>query len=202
MRKQVDIIETVKEAKRRLRHEMKDKMAALTEESSRVMDERIAGHLFELEEWAKAGVIFCYVGTNGEIDTLPILAKAWESGKRVGVPLCTGPGVMEVRQVEGMDDLVPGFYGILAPKESCPLLLPEEIALAVIPGLSFTKEGVRLGYGGGYYDRYLPQVVCPRIALCREILLSPELPAEPHDLPMDMVVTEHSTYLSNQLRKK
>ena len=174
--------------------ELKKRMNALSDQYCREADQRIAKRLFGLEEWQKAQVIFCYVGTGREIDTSGIIARGLADGKRVGVPLCTGPGVMEVRKIDGKDCLVPGFHGILEPKRECPLMEPEEIGLAVVPGLSFTADGIRLGYGGGYYDRYLPRVRGIKLALCREECMSVSLPAQAHDMPMDLVLTEKSTY--------
>ena len=183
-----------KSEKRRLRQALKNRMNALSDEYCQEADQLIAERLFGLEEWREAEVVFCYVGTGREIDTSRIIDRRLAGGKRVGVPLCTGPGVMEVREIDGWDCLVPGRYGILEPKRECPLMEPEEIGLAVVPGLSFTADGVRLGYGGGYYDRYLPRVRGIKLALCREQCLSDSLPAEAHDLPMDLVLTEKSTY--------
>ena len=183
-------------AKRCLRQEIKERLKTLTEEECQKADREIGERLFGLEAWREADVVFCYVSTGREVDTSTIIARALEEGKRVGVPLCTAPGVMEVRQIEGAESLIPGLYGIPEPKRDCPLIDPEEIHLAVVPGLSFTADGFRLGYGGGYYDRYLPRVSGLKLALCREKCLSSQLPTEPHDMPMDGVLTEHSTWIS------
>lgn len=187
--------EHIKTAKRRLRQEIKERLKTLSEEECQKADREIGERLFGLEAWREAKVVFCYVSTGREVDTSAIIARALEEGKRVGVPLCTAPGVMEVRQIEGMESLIPGFYGIPEPKRDCPLIEPEEIHLAVVPGLSFTADGFRLGYGGGYYDRYLPRVGGLKLALCREKCLSSHLPTESHDMPMDGVLTENSTFL-------
>lgn len=184
----------IKSEKRRLRQKMKAFLNALPDEYCQKADQGIGERLFGLGVWREADVVFCYVGIGREIDTVPLLERALAEGKRVGVPLCTGPGIMEVRRIEAMDDLVPGVYGILEPKGDCPLIRPEEIGLAVIPGLSFTADGARLGYGGGYYDRYLPGVRGLKLALCREACLSSQLPAEPHDVKLDGVLTENSTF--------
>lgn len=184
-----------KAEKRQLRMEIKDRINALTDDYCIEADRKIAERLFGLDAWKRANVVFCYVGTRREIDTAAIIARALAEGKRVGVPLCTGPGIMEVRQIEDIKSLVPGSYGILEPGKECTLIRPGEIELAVIPGLAFTREGSRLGYGGGYYDRYLPEVKGLKVALCREKCLYSHLPTELHDTSMDGVLTEKSTFL-------
>ena len=109
------------------------------------------------------------------------------------VPAAVGErGRMEAYAITSTDDLEPGAYGILEPKAYCQRVLPEEIDLCVVPCLCVGSGGTRLGYGGGYYDRYLPRLrpdaVCA--ALCRERLQGEEPPKEPHDRPVDLAVTE------------
>ena len=134
--------------------------------------------------------MFCYIGTDREVDTMPILHAALREGRTVAVPLCTAPGVMEARQITGVGDLVSGKYGILAPRASCPVLEPEEIGVAVVPCCTGNGRGERLGYGGGYYDRYLPRTRCPALLLCRSRLVHEDIPTEAHDARMDYLVTE------------
>lgn len=184
-----------KAEKSRLRKKVKVCIDALTDDYCTEADRKITERLFSLDAWKRANVVFCYVGTGREIDTAVIIARAMAEGKRVGVPLCTGPGMMEVRQIEDGKPLIPGSYGIPEPGKECPLIRPGEIELAVIPGLAFTREGSRLGYGGGYYDRYLPEVKGLKVALCREKCLYSHLPTELHDTSMDGVLTEKSTFL-------
>ncbi|MCI9166423.1 MAG: 5-formyltetrahydrofolate cyclo-ligase, partial [Oscillospiraceae bacterium] len=93
-------------------------------------------------------------------------------------------------RIEGMGDLVSGRYGILAPRLDCPRLEPEAIDLAVVPCCAAGNDGRRLGYGGGYYDRYLPRTRCPALVLCRGQLVREGLPVEAHDVPMDYLATE------------
>ena len=111
-------------------------------------------------------------------------------GKTAAVPLCRGKGIMEVRRIDGVGDLVSGDYGILAPKLTCALVEPSDIDLALIPCCTGNEKGQRLGYGGGYYDRYLPQTRCPTMLLCRHRLLREDIPVEAHDVTVDYLVTE------------
>ena len=99
---------------------------------------------------------------------------------------------MEACEISSFADLESGAYGILEPKEFCHPVMPETIDLCIVPCLCVGSSGVRLGYGGGYYDRYLTRLgtgtVCA--ALCRERTQGAEPPAESHDRPVDMVITE------------
>ena len=92
-------------------------------------------------------------------------------------------------------DLVSGKYGILAPKLHCPLVEPQDFDLAIVPCCTGNAKGQRLGYGGGYYDRYLPLVQCPTMLLCRSRLVTEDIPTEPHDQVMTYLVTEKGVTL-------
>ena len=135
--------------------------------------------------------MFCFVGTEDEINTRPVLEDLLKRGKQVGVPKCISKGIMEVYKIRSFDDLEPGKYGILEPKEGCEKISPKAIHLALIPCLSCSMKGERLGYGGGYYDRYLETHPGHKtIALAYEFQILHELPAEPYDKSVDMIVTE------------
>lgn len=181
-----------KEQKKHLRQELHKQVSQLDRGYCHSADTAIIQRLQSTASYLEAETIFCYVGTEREINTMPLIREALRQGKRIGVPRCTAPGVMEVRQIKGAEDLTLGFYGIMEPGLHCPILSPEELDLAVVPCLSCTPKGVRLGYGGGYYDRYLTGFQGRRIALCRGRILCESIPKEPHDLRMDMIVTEES----------
>lgn len=185
---------TAGERKRELRKKLKKRRSTLTEEYKKDADSRIFRHIISLPEYRDAETVFCYVSTEEEINTRPVLERILFDGKRLGVPRCIGKGIMEVRMATHPDQLKPGMYGIPEPDESCALICPEEIDLALVPCLSCGRDGRRLGYGGGYYDRYLIQTTCGKIALCREKMLEEEIPVREWDLRMDKVVTERCIY--------
>lgn len=148
-----------------------------------------------MPEYQASSTIFCFVGTAHEIDTRPILTHALESGKRVCVPLCTAPGIMELREISSLADLAPGAYGILEPDPTrCGVVDTDEVDLAVLPCLCCNHLGHRLGQGGGYYDRFLSHYRGGTVLLCREKLLRQEIPLEPHDYPVPWVLTETCLY--------
>ena len=182
------------EEKQQLRRTMRALEAGLSarykEESSRA----IAGHLLAMPEYQEAGTVFCFVGTDREIDTRPILEDILTAGKRLCIPLCTGKGIMELRQVTDLRQLVPGAYGILEPPADSPLVSVDEVDFAVLPCLTCNHLGQRLGRGGGYYDRFLSHYRGGTVLLCREKLIREEIPLEPHDYPVPWVLTERGLY--------
>lgn len=163
----------------------------------READEAICQTVLASPIYQNANAIFCYIGTAREINTRPILTAALRDGKLLALPRCVGKGIMEARQIVSLDDLEEGRYGIPAPGEKRPLVSPEAFNLAVIPCATGNRQGRRLGYGGGYYDRYLPGTQCPTVLLCRERLVREDIPVESHDLLMDYLVTETGIWRTN-----
>lgn len=180
----------MQEEKKKVRKEIKQQIAGLSEEYCRTADAEIQRNTAEFLKKYPADMIFCFVGTLQEIDTKPILKEILRDGKRLGVPKCVGKGIMDVYEIRSLDELQPGSYGILEPKEGCPLIKPEEIELALVPCLSCNEDGWRLGYGGGFYDRYLVRTRAKRAVLCRSVLMRDNIPRDELDLQMDAVITE------------
>ena len=178
------------ERKKELRKEIKKKTAALPEDYCIAADEAIFKKLTSMPEYKKAEVVFCYVGTNREINTYPILKHILESGKRLGVPKCLSYGVMEAYEIENFRRLVSGAYGIMEPDEECKRIEPKEIELAIVPCLTCSPDGKRLGYGGGFYDRYLPKLDCLKIVLCRKQLMIEDIPMDEFDVVLDGVISD------------
>lgn len=184
--------------KKELRAKVADAVKNLSEDYCHEADAAICRHVINSPMYSKARTIFCYVGNAREIDTFPLLRAALADGKIVATPLCTGKGIMEARQIQGLGDLVSGKFDILAPKLECPVVKPEDFDLAIVPCSSGNAKGQRLGYGGGFYDRYLPKTDCPKILLCRSKLVEPEIPVEEHDLVMDYLATENGVVLCGE----
>lgn len=176
--------------KQELRKLIAGKVKNLSPVYCREADAAICRGVIQSEAYRRAKVLLCYVGSEREINTSVLLHTALQDGKTLALPLCVEKGVMEARQIQGLGDLVSGRYGILAPRLTCPAVEPEALELVVVPCCTGNRRGERLGYGGGYYDRYLPRVSCPTMLLCRRHLLTEEIPLEEHDLRMDYLVTE------------
>lgn len=179
--------------KQQLRRHFLAVRAAMQQAEKQETDRQIVRRVLEMEPYRNANMIFCYVATPAEIDTRPILEQALSTGKTVCVPRCGQAGSMTARRISSLDVLTRGRYGILEPPDTAEMIPPEQIKLVLAPALAADRRGYRLGYGGGYYDRFLEQVnpvstVC--VVLCVENRLVDRLPAEPYDRRCHWVVTE------------
>lgn len=180
--------------KRNQRAEIKQRIQSLTPAYCHMSDLAICRRILTLPEYQKASCIFCYVSTEKEVNTRPLIKNAWLLGKRIAVPKCVSQGIMELFEIRSWKDLEPGSYQIPEPKASCTPINPSEIDFAIIPCLSCDRQKNRLGHGGGYYDRYLHGANFPCAAVCREKLLLRHVCHEPHDHPVDMVISEAAIY--------
>ncbi|MFC2174363.1 5-formyltetrahydrofolate cyclo-ligase [archaeon] len=147
----------------------------------------IAERLFEQPEYKQAKKILLYFSIGSEVDTCRILKDALET-KEVYLPYVDGDR-MGFSRVKSLRDLEPGEYGIPEPvnKEENN---PEIIDLVIVPGIAFDETGHRVGYGGGYYDRFLPMAKANTIALAYDVQVIKDIPAEHHDQPVKKIVTE------------
>lgn len=181
--------------KARLRGELRRRLRSIPPDQAARSDALICGQLLSLPEYAGARTVFAFAGVDWEIRLTAFLARALAEGKRVALPRVTGPGRMEARVLSHPDRLVPGAFGIPEPPEDAALCPPEEIDLAVVPCVCCDKSGRRLGQGGGFYDRFLAfPAAFPAAAVCRDAVLARELPSDPWDRPVDLVVTETQVY--------
>ncbi len=158
------------------------------------ISESVAKNLFALPDYQKAKTIFCYVGKETEVDTARIIERALSDQKRVAIPLCAAKGIMTAREIKSLDGLEKGKFGVLEPPVDAPLVLPEEIDIALIPALISDAKGRRIGYGGGYYDRYLEkQAGIEKLVLCPSAMVEEKVPSAGFDLRADILITEQGT---------
>ena len=153
-----------------------------------------AGPLFErflaLPQVEAADTVMAFCGTGREPDTVPLLRALLERGKRVVLPVCLPRRGMEARQMPDPDRLVPNRFGIPEPDRSCPVVDKRDIAVALIPHLLCDREGYRLGWGGGYYDRWLADYPGFTVCICRPGRLVERMPREDFDIPVKLVLVE------------
>ncbi|NMA02293.1 MAG: 5-formyltetrahydrofolate cyclo-ligase [Clostridia bacterium] len=144
--------------------------------------------------WKEAQRIMCYLAIGNEVRTKAIIDKAWEEGKEVVIPVCTENAIILPSLLSSFLDLEPRTMGILEPREGkLKEIDPQTIELCLIPGIAFDYQGNRLGFGAGYYDRFLPLLKnsTPKVALAHQVQVSKEpLPTNPYDIPMDYLCTE------------
>lgn len=179
------------ETKKQLRQRFLQQRRDMAWKKKQAIDRRICQRVLESKEYQRAKIVFAYWSTQEEIDTHAILADAWKRGKRVCVPKCLRGHRMIARQIRSEADLTEQTFGIPEPGAQCQEISPEEIDLCLVPALACDASGARLGYGGGFYDRFLPQTAGFRMALCAQERLLPEVPAEKHDMYCDCIVTEN-----------
>ncbi len=183
--------------KQALRAQIRERLQQLSAGELAAADAAIIRRLLGLDIWRQAQNIFCYLAVGREIATLPLLEAAWAAGKQLAAPLIIAPGLMEARCIDSLASLRTDRYGIPAPPPEAPLLTPQQIDLAIVPGVAFDRRSLRrLGRGGGYYDRYLAATPAVRIGLAREVqLVESDFPAEEHDLAMNLLISESALYL-------
>ena len=185
---------TRKEEKIRLRAVMRAEEQKLGAKYKAESSAAICRHVLAMPEYRDAETVFCFVGRQHEIDTMPLLRQILADGKRLCVPLCVEKGIMELRQISAIEDLIPGSYGIQEPPADALTVSVDDVDLSIIPCLTCDHGGRRLGFGGGYYDRFLGAYRSAAVLVCRERLIREELPVEPHDMPVPWVITERGLY--------
>ncbi len=143
-----------------------------------------------LEAFQSAGTIALYMAIGGEVNLDSLFPECWKSGKRTCIPVFNAEAkIYEMAEITHETDFKTGHYGIREPVS--PALCPmDEIDLVAVPGVAFDRKGRRLGRGGGYYDRLLAGFPGLSVALAFDFQILPAIPTEPHDRPVDALVTE------------
>ena len=173
--------------KKALRKEIGLKKRAMTAAQIEAYSRELAERLYETDYYRDARSIYCYLPYNQEVRTWPILARAVADGTRVAVPKCYGRE-MRFLWLDDFTQVAEGAYTIPEPVFDEPVADDEE-ALIVMPGLAFDPMGHRVGYGGGFYDRYLEAHTHHKlVALCYPFQLFEHLDVEDHDVPVDLVI--------------
>lgn len=142
-------------------------------------------------EFSEANIIALYVAVHNEVDTTRVLTQALAGGKSVLLPAVCGDG-LDFRQINGLVSLRRGTFGVMEPDSSCVVREPGEADVIVVPGVAFDLAGRRVGYGKGYYDRVLHTLegTGKLVGFSYELQLVADIATEPHDVRMDMIVTE------------
>lgn len=180
----------IKIEKKALRKELIEKMASFEEGYREESSLKILEHLVRNKEYLLAGTIFIYVGTSNEVNTTLIIKDALAKGKKVCVPKTIKLGHMEACEIDSMEDLHPGRHGILEPMDTAYRIDPDRIDIAFVPCVAFTADGYRLGYGGGFYDRFLPRGSFKRILTAFSRMEADRLPHDEYDEKVHGILTE------------
>ena len=173
--------------KKALRAAIRQKKRAMTEEQIVSKSEKLGQLLADNELYKNAKTFYGYLPYNQEVRTIPMLEQALRDGKVVAVPKVIGDEMVFIR----MDDLTQvekGYAGIPEPVANGPAA-DDPHALVLMPGLAFDPQGHRIGYGGGFYDRFLAsEPEHPTLALCYDFQMLPHVETEEFDIPVDCVL--------------
>ena len=183
-------MENIKEQKKALRRAYKARGEALTMQYRKEADRAIREKILRDARWQRARGVFLYVSVGAEPDTRALIDAALREGKRVYVPRCLPERMMEAVRIQSLAELRPGAFGIPEPPADAEAALPGVLDHAIVPCVTATESGARLGHGAGYYDRFLRRHACPAVCLCYRALLADTLPTEAHDVAMDAVVCD------------
>jgi 5-formyltetrahydrofolate cyclo-ligase len=152
-------------------------------------DKAICKRLLRMKPYKDAKNVLFYMPVHGEVDLSAIFTKKM-SNKIIILPRVKNGTTLDLHEVDNPSVLNPGKFNIPEPAAHHPRIAPEKIHLVLVPGIVFAKNGHRIGFGKGFYDRLLKKVGCPKIGIAYEFQMVENIPAEPHDTPMDMIVTE------------
>lgn len=190
--------------KRQLRKDFIEKRDAIHPEQKRLKEAAIEKRLFSLGEFKRAASLLLYVSFRSEVNTMNYLEDILSLGKRLILPRVDAKRKsLRLFEIRSVSDLSPGYMGILEPA----IVSGNEVSLnnvdiVIIPGTGFDTSGSRIGYGGGYYDRLLSyeskqlarvERHIMTIALAFEEQVGTHIPSEPHDIKVDIIVTEKRT---------
>lgn len=173
--------------KKELRKTIRERKRAMTEEEIVSRSEKLGQLFAQSDAYKAAKTIYGYLPYNQEVRTVPMLEQALRDGKRVAVPKVYGDE-MKFLYLDDLTQVSKGYAGIPEPIADGPLA-DDVTALVLMPGLAFDPQGHRIGYGGGFYDKFLAaEPNHPTLALCYEFQMLPELHTEEHDIPVDTVL--------------
>ena len=188
MLKRRDIRAEKNELRRRMKKFRREMPAAVKQKK----DDAIRRGIQALGQYQACETLLTFVSTPIEVDTHALIEEALRSGKTVAVPYCIdGTRQMDFYCIRSMDDLVPRTFGVLEPLiDRCPKLADTKNSVCLVPGLAFDRHGFRLGYGKGYYDRFLSGYTGFKIGIVYEECLCQRLPHGYYDVAVDLLVTE------------
>ena len=190
--------EKIRQLKRELRKEYKAKRKLVEENRKRDLDKSICDNILDSVSYRYADVVLMFYPTQYEINLLTVFEKALQDGKKVAFPRCVAKGIMKFYYAQSKEDFEVSSYGIYEPKTSCEEYVENSARhpLCLVPCLCAYTDGTRLGYGGGYYDRFLSRFEGISMSVQYEENLYEQIPFEKrYDKKTDMVVTERAVYI-------
>ncbi|UOQ42516.1 5-formyltetrahydrofolate cyclo-ligase [Halobacillus salinarum] len=174
------------------REKARSSLRKLEDHHKRQLSFQMMHRLFKSSLWENSQVIGITVARGDEWPTVPIIEKAWQENKEVAVPKCVPKEKhMEFYKITDLDQLEIVYFGLREPNPAKSVYTDKnEIDLLIVPGLFFNESGYRIGFGGGYYDRYLADFQGITVSLAAEHQIETEIPVEPFDIPVQYICTE------------
>jgi 5-formyltetrahydrofolate cyclo-ligase len=182
----------IKEWKETIRERLLEIRSSIPEQEFLQKSAEICDRLQGLSEYRNAEIIHCYVSINErrEVNTHPLLSGMLAAGKKVIVPITQiSNGTLRHVELKSINDLKANEWGMLEPADGEEVAV-ETLDLVIVPMAGGDRQKNRIGYGKGFYDRFLAQVECPSVGLLFEEGLIEDIPTEPFDVPLDILVTE------------
>ncbi|GGE46843.1 hypothetical protein GCM10011391_27120 [Pullulanibacillus camelliae] len=176
-------------SKKELRKNMKRCLQEIT--NLDIEASKIHQQIYQQSWWQQAETVAVTVSTVNELDTTALIEAAWQSHKRVVIPKCfPEERRLDFREITRWDQVEKSFYNLHEPKLALTMSVPKkEMDLIIVPGLAFDPRGYRIGFGGGYYDRFLASCSAVKVAQAVDCQVCNQVPAESHDIAVDMIVT-------------
>ena len=179
-------------SKKDIRKSVLQKREQLTDRQWTIQSAVICKKVLAQAVFGNSDCIYCYVDYKREVGTCAIIEAAWKMGKKVAVPIVHGDD-MHFGYLSSWDELSEGYKGILEPRHFIPA--EDETPLVIMPGAVFDRQRNRIGYGKGYYDKFLgTHPHCKTLAIAFELQLVDEVPAEPLDIRPQVLITEEHIY--------
>ncbi len=183
---------SVSDRKKALRKTIRARVNALSDTYRAAASDAIQRAVLGSDEYKAAGSVFAYVAVPTEPDTRRVIERALSDGKRVYVPKCVSKTEMLAVRIRTMTDLAPGAYGIPEPVDCSETAAPNEIDLILVPCVSASRDGKRLGHGAGYYDRFLAESGAKTLCLCFREALCDDVPTDENDVRVRRVLYDEA----------
>lgn len=185
---------SITESKLRLRSQLRAARAALLAAEVETRSAAVHANLFLQPEFWAASMLLTYVSIDNEVDTRALIDSALAERRQVAVPRTKADGTMEWVEIASLESMTDSRYGIPEPNPSLPATRVPRDSLVLVPGVAFAPSGHRIGFGGGYFDRFLAEFGGISIGLAYDFQVVASWPTAPHDRPVGVVVSESAVY--------
>jgi 5-formyltetrahydrofolate cyclo-ligase len=181
--------------KQEIRAEISRKRRYLSKKEKLEFDLEIIKKLKALKEWKTAKTILVYIPHKEEINTKLLIQNSFKNKKIIVPKTHLRFHSLSLHQLKSFEDLYKGRYGLLEPLPHTKMIDPKDIDLAVIPGTVFDKNGHRIGYGKGYFDKLNKHLKCPKIGLAYNFQIIENIPVDKHDEKIDILISEKHIFI-------